>query len=105
MSRCMRVLVMFDLPTNTVSERRDATKFRNFLLKDGYHMVQYSVYSRVCSGIDDANKHETRLKENLPNKGAVRMMVLTEKQYVSQRILLGNYTKDDEEKGGQIEIF
>ena len=43
MNRLMRILVMFDLPVKTKAERRNATQFRNFLVGDGYHMVQYSV--------------------------------------------------------------
>lgn len=45
MSKFMRMIVFFDLPVGTARERKAATKFRNFLIKDGYHMVQYSVYS------------------------------------------------------------
>lgn len=44
----MRMIVFFDLPVQTKTERRYATTFRNFLLKDGYHMLQFSVYARVC---------------------------------------------------------
>ena len=43
MSKFMRMIVFFDLPVGTARERKAATKFRNFLIKDGYHMVQYSV--------------------------------------------------------------
>ena len=44
----MRVAVFFDLPTNTKAERRAATQFRKFLLDDGFDMLQYSVYARLC---------------------------------------------------------
>lgn len=37
-------MVFFDLPVQTKRQRREATRFRNFLLTDGYHMIQYSVY-------------------------------------------------------------
>ena len=46
------MIVFFDLPVQTKTERRHATAFRNFLLKDGYHMLQFSVYARVCNGND-----------------------------------------------------
>ncbi len=42
----MRMIVFFDLPVQTKTERRHATAFRNFLLKDGYHMLQFSVYAK-----------------------------------------------------------
>ena len=47
MNKFMRILVFFDLPVKTKKERREAARFRNFLLTDGYHMIQYSVYARV----------------------------------------------------------
>ena len=62
----MRILVFFDLPVKTKKQRREATRFRNFLLNDGYHMVQFSVYARVCNGMDAVNKHRGRIKNNLP---------------------------------------
>ena len=75
----MRMLVFFDLPVTTASERKNATRFRNFLLKDGYYMVQFSVYSRVCNGNDAVEKHFKRIKENLPPNGSVRLLTITGK--------------------------
>ena len=92
----MRMLVFFDLPVKTKNERREATRFRNFLMNDGYHMLQFSVYARVCNGLDTVEKHRVRLKQNLPNNGAIRMLVITEKQYSSIEILLGRLTQADE---------
>ncbi len=90
LNKFMRMLVFFDLPVKTKKERRAATQFRNFLLKDGYHMVQYSVYARVCNGSDSVATHERRLKFNLPNKGSIKLLVVTEKQYDAVRVLVGN---------------
>ena len=79
----MRMIVFFDLPVQTKTERRHATAFRNFLLKDGYHMLQFSVYARVCNGNDAVKKHESRLRASLPPNGSIRLLVVTEKQYQS----------------------
>lgn len=68
MSRFMRMLVFFDLPVQTKKQRREATAFRNFLIKDGYHMLQYSVYARVCNGNDAVTKHRARLTGQLPGQ-------------------------------------
>lgn len=95
MNKFMRMIVFFDLPVVTAKERKAAAKFRNFLLKDGYHMVQFSVYSRICNGMDAVEKHQIRLNLNLPEKGAVRLLTITEKQYESIQILLGSKTFDD----------
>lgn len=91
----MRLLVFFDLPVKEKAERRAATRFRNFLLKDGYHMVQYSVYARVCNGTDAVEKHKKRLYSTLPDNGSIRLLVITEKQYSSIEILVGKLTQDD----------
>ena len=92
MNKFMRMIVFFDLPVQTKTQRREATKFRNFLLKDGYHMLQYS---RVCNGTDAVDKHRERLRDRLPKNGAIRMLVITEKQYESIEILLGELTPAD----------
>lgn len=95
MNKFMRILVFFDLPVTTKAERRVATQFRNFLLKDGYHMVQFSVYSRVCNGRDAVQKHKERIYKNVPDNGSVRLMVITEKQYEAVEILVGKKAQDD----------
>lgn len=95
MSKFMRMIVFFDLPVQTKTERRHATAFRNFLLKDGYHMLQFSVYARVCNGNDAVQKHESRLRASLPPNGSIRLLVVTEKQYQSIQILLGNYQPEE----------
>ena len=96
MNKFMRILVFFDLPVKTADNRREANRFRNFLLKDGYHMLQYSVYARVCNGMDAVEKHRVRLRSNLPDNGAVRVLVIMEKQYESIDIMLGRLTEADE---------
>ena len=68
----MRLIVFFDLPVVTKKDRKIYAQFRKFLIKDGYDMLQFSVYSRICNGDDGVYKHYTRLKENLPRKGSVR---------------------------------
>lgn len=92
----MRMMVFFDLPVKTKAQRRVATGFRNFLLKDGYHMIQYSLYARVCNGNDAVEKHEKRLRAALPDNGSVRLLVVTEKQYESIRVLVGKLKEEEE---------
>lgn len=81
MNRFMRLIVMFDLPVITDKERKIATSFRKFLLDDGYIMMQFSVYSRICKNNDDLQKHINRLKIHSPKNGNIRMLQITEKQY------------------------
>ena len=101
MTKLMRIIVFFDLPVKSKKQRRDATRFRNFLLKDGYHMMQYSVYARVCNGTDSIEVHKKRLRAALPSAGAIRAIVITEKQFESIEILLGSKSECDDPKQGQ----
>ena len=59
-------------------------------------MMQWSVYSRICNGTDAVATHQQRLKQNLPEKGSVRLLTLTEKQYESIDILLGRLCEEDQ---------
>lgn len=87
--------MFFDLPVVKDRDRKAAAKFRRFLVKEGYVMVQWSVYSRLCNGMDSVEMHKQRLKQNLPHNGSVRCLLLTEKQYSSIDILLGIPTFHD----------
>lgn len=87
--RFMRLIVLFDIPVVTKAERREYTVFRRFLINDGYDMLQFSVYGRILNGTDAEAKHMQRLVQNLPPKGAVRVLSVTEKQFASMKILVG----------------
>ena len=87
--RFMRLLVLFDLPVVSKAERRDYTLFRKFLINDGYDMVQYSIYGRILNGEDALEKHMKRLVINLPPKGSVRCLSVTEKQFAGMKMLVG----------------
>lgn len=87
--------MFFDLPVKEKSEQKAANKFRKFLVSDGYQMLQYSVYSRVCNGYDSVETHKKRLKQSLPPNGSVRLLTITEKQYESMSILLGDFKQAD----------
>ncbi len=87
----MRLIVFFDLPTTSKAYKRAYVVFRRFLLKDGYDMLQWSVYSRIVNGVDQAKKHVKRLKRNLPEEGSIRCLKVSEKQYTSMMVLVGEY--------------
>ena len=94
-ARFVWLFVLFDLPVGTKLERRDATRFRNFLKDDGFMMLQYSVYARVCRGEDGAMKHIARMTRNLPGRGSIRALQVTDRQYSRMRLLLGEATKTE----------
>jgi CRISPR-associated protein Cas2 len=79
--RLMWIFVMFDLPVGTKKQMRDATKFREFLLDEGFEMSQFSVYARFCNGKDSFDTHLKRIERNLPEKGDVHVLTFTDRQY------------------------
>jgi len=79
--RLMWIFVMFDLPVATKKEMRDATKFREFLLDEGFEMSQFSVYARFCNGKDSFDAHLARIERHLPEKGDIHVLTFTDRQY------------------------
>lgn len=92
-NRSMRVMVFFDLPVATKSNRREYAKFRKLLIKDGFDMLQFSIYSRVAMNHDDAQKHINYVHKIVPSRGSVRILQVTERQYNSMEIVIGTKTK------------
>ncbi|NMM63707.1 CRISPR-associated endonuclease Cas2 [Clostridium sp. P21] len=102
----MRLIVFFDLPVVKKEDRKAYQNFRRFLLNDGYIMIQYSVYSRICNGTDGVNKHIIRLKRNLPLKGSVRYLQITEKQYSEMKFLVGSAKPQEKNiNSSQLNVF
>lgn len=94
-SRYMRLLVFFDLPVTLKSDRKEAARFRKFLLDDGYVMLQFSVYMRICRGQDMVDAHMRKLENNLPSQGSVRALQVTDQQYARMKFLVGKKTIHD----------
>lgn len=101
--RFMWMLVFFDLPVGTKEERRRATQFRNFLKNDGYDMIQWSVYARACRGESGRKTHQDRLKRNLPNRGSVRCLTITDRQYGKMAFMVGKPSA--QEQGSQQQML
>jgi CRISPR-associated protein Cas2 len=93
--RFMWLLVLFDLPVGTKEQRRRATRFRNSLKDDGFLMLQFSVYARICRGQDAVDKHLRRVRSSLPKEGSVRSLQITDKQYGRMEFMLGLATKTE----------
>ena len=88
--KIMRLLCMFDLPVETEEERRAYRIFRKNLMQEGFVMMQYSVYVRVCPSREYANRLENRIKKFIPGEGNVRLLCVTEKQYSDMKLLVGS---------------
>lgn len=102
----MRLMVFFDLPVKTRQNKKVYRQFRGFLIKDGYDMIQYSVYARICNGQEAVDKHVKRLKKETPKKGSVRCMQVTEKQFTAIEVLAGQKkAKEDPKFADQLALF
>lgn len=88
--KIMRMLCMFDLPVETEEERRAYRIFRKNLMQEGFVMMQYSVYVRVCPSREYANRLENRIKKFIQREGNVRLLCVTEKQYSDMKLLVGS---------------
>ena len=85
----MRLLILFDIPTKTRENKKNYATFRKNLIKNGFIMLQYSVYVRICHEEYSAMKHIDRIKMVVPPTGSVRAIILTEKQYKKMIFLVG----------------
>lgn len=87
--RYMRLLVFFDLPIETASQRKAYRLFRKFLLKSGYIMVQESVYSKLAIDGKAVDALISKLRQNRPPEGLVQVLQVTEKQYAGMVSIVG----------------
>jgi CRISPR-associated protein Cas2 len=79
--RILWVFVFFDLPVETAMDRRNYALFRKGLIKDGFTMLQYSIYVRHCNSRENADVHTKRVKRLLPPHGEIIVFSLTDKQF------------------------
>lgn len=79
--KIMWLFVFFDLPTTTKKERKSYADFRKRLQKNGFNMLQYSVYIRHCPSRENADVHIIRIHKFLPPKGQVTIASMTDKQF------------------------
>jgi CRISPR-associated protein Cas2 len=103
--RCMWIVAMFDLPTDTKKARRQYALFRKHLLEDGFTMMQYSVYARHCASKENAEVHIDRIKKHLPPDGEVRVITITDKQFERMMIFWGKTRQSPERAPCQLELF
>ncbi|XJZ27778.1 CRISPR-associated endonuclease Cas2 [Bacillota bacterium Lsc_1132] len=94
--KVMRLLLFFDLPMNTKAERRTYSKFRKYLINNGFTMLQFSVYAKIFPNRTSLFQYIDGLKRNLPGKGSIRIMGVTEKQYEKMLILVGGKSIQEE---------
>ncbi len=101
----MWVMVFFDLPTETASERKVASKFRKLIMADGFGMFQFSIYLRHCPSRENADVHTKRVKKLLPEKGHIGILTITDKQFGDMEIFYGKKMKEAQQPVQQLQMF
>lgn len=101
----MWVMTFFDLPVVTKKQRKRAAAFRKFLEKDGFTMMQYSVYIRHCASKESGEVHIKRVRSNVPQEGQVSILTITDKQYSNIINIWGAASRAMPEGPKQLEIF
>ena len=103
--RLMWLLVMFDLPVGTKTERRAATRFRQWLLDEGYEMSQFSIYMRFCAGREQAERRIRAISAACPSKGRVHVLSVTDAQFAQMVVLHGRRRQKSRGKPEQLQLF
>lgn len=90
----MRMIVFFDLPTETSMDRRNYRRFRKFLIQSGFLMLQESVYCKLLLNNSAQSTMAENIRKNKPAKGIVQMLTVTEKQFSKMEYVVGEWTSD-----------
>jgi CRISPR-associated protein Cas2 len=101
----MWVMVMYDLPTETKTERRIAARFRKDIMANGFTMFQFSLYVRHCASRENADVHIKRVKQILPEKGEIGIMCITDKQFGNIELFRGKKVSERPDTPQQLELF
>lgn len=96
---------MFDLPVETLENKRNYARFRKALLKDGFMMLQFSVYARFLPSEEAADSHRNTIRSVIPPLGQVRLMTVTDHQFGRMEVFYGRKPREPEEIPDQILLF
>lgn len=101
----MWLIAAFDLPVKTKPARKAYAAFRKGLLQDGFSMLQYSLYARFCASEEASKAHRRRVQAQLPEKGHVRLLTVTDHQFGRMEVYNGKSRKKGEHPPEQLLLF
>ena len=90
----MRMLLFFDLPSTTKTDVREYTKFVKLLKKNGFAMMQESVYFKLAITPSVVEATMGVLRKNVPKDGTISILTITEKQFSTIDQILGEISTD-----------
>jgi CRISPR-associated protein Cas2 len=103
--RPMWLMAMFDLPVEEREDRRNYAHFRKALLKDGFMMLQYSVYARYIASEEAAEAHRRVVRQAVPPLGQVRLIAVTDHQFGKMEVFYGRKPREPEQPQKQMLLF
>ncbi len=86
----MRIVVFFDLPVETSKDRAEYRAFRNFLIKNGFVMMQESVYSKIVLNNTVSEAVKENVRKHCAQRGLVQMLTVTERQFERMELIVGD---------------
>jgi CRISPR-associated protein Cas2 len=101
----MWLLVMYDLPTETKTDRRNAQQFRKRIMQNGFQMFLFSKYLRHCISKENADVHVARIKKILPPHGTIGILRITDKQFEDMEIYTNKKAASKQPTVQQLELF
>jgi len=99
------LFALFDLPVDSKQARRQYTQFRKTLLKQGFSMLQFSVYARYCPSEEASVSHRNRVRAVLPPEGQVRLLGITDAQFEKMEVYFGEKRQPTEDPPMQFMLF
>ena len=88
-NRFLRIILFFDLPVETASQRKAYALFRKKLITNGFLMLQKSVYTKLVINRKSMELEINKVKTILPKEGLVQILTVTEKQFSRIETILG----------------
>lgn len=106
--RIMWLMIMFDLPTKSKKDKKSYHWFHNELEKEGYGMIQYSIYAKVFATVESAFLGRKRIKKFIKTNvkhGNIRIIMFTDKQFASMEVIIGEQPKEEKIGHKQLLLF
>ena len=103
--KAMWLFAMFDLPVDKPELRREYTQFRKALLKEGFTMLQYSVYAHYARSEESEQVYRGKVHAALPSHGQVRLVSVTDRQFEKMEIFVGKKRQPTEDPPHQLMLF
>ena len=90
--RYMRMIIFFDLPVETATEKSAYRHFVKAIKSDGFVMMQKSVYTKLLVNNHSINQERKNIMKVVPKNGIVSILTITEKQFQTIENLIGEFS-------------